>query len=369
MATSKAIITQGGVTKQIPDADTLHVGSGLDQSAAAALALGGTNATSVDIGKTGILVTIKGNSQVDGTEIVVGTTTYTDNAQFNGNVTIGNAATDTLTLTAALVGNASFQKEVNHTIDVIASTTASTVGGNLTLAAGAGNGAAGGDMAVNPGSGTTAGVLNLGSANVSVVNIGNAADNPAVNVLGSGAIDLANGTLDVPAGTSFKVGGVALVSSNWTAANIDKLLDGSNADSLHTHAAAKQLTQDGLTTTGLADGDFGYISTADTLSKTDSAAIGTVRVIGANEGTAGSMTVGGVIENAKFTTDGTSPGNGDPVYLAAAADDTSTGAGKLTATAPTAGVLAEVGICLNNANYVGSKTAEVLLQVKVPVVL
>lgn len=153
--------------------------------------------------------------------------------------------------------------------------------------------------------------------------------------------------------------------------DVTPLLDGSNADSLHTHSAVEssQVAKAGLTTTGLADGDFGYISAAKTISKIDSAAIGTARIFGANEGVVGSMTVAGVIENAKFTTDGGSPVNGKPVFLANAADDTGTGAGKLTATAPSTGVLAEVGICVDNTNYAGSKIAEILLQTKSPIIL
>ncbi len=202
------------------------------------------------------------------------------------------------------------------------------------------------------------------------VEIGNATTNPGYEFLGSGLVDMANGTADIPAGASLSLGGVAC-DANVTAANLSSLVDGSNADSLHTHATtpSSQVQISGLTTTGLADGDFGYASSADTMTKTDNATLAKSRLIGCNEGTAGSMTVSGTIENAKFTTDGGSPAVGSPVYLAAAADDTSTGAGKLTATAPTSGILAEVGICLNNANYAGSKTAEVLLQVKTPVTL
>ena len=57
------------------------------------------------------------------------------------------------------------------------------------------------------------------------------------------------------------------------------------------------------------------------------------------------------------------------VFLAAAADDGATGAGKLTATAPTSGVVAEVGLCMNNANYAGLKTCHIHIQVKAPIVL
>jgi len=45
-----------------------------------------------------------------------------------------------------------------------------------------------------------------------------------------------NTTCDVPAGTGFKIAGTALTTANFTAANIDTILNGSDADSLHTHS-------------------------------------------------------------------------------------------------------------------------------------
>lgn len=68
------------------------------------------------------------------------------------------------------------------------------------------------------------------------MSLGNAATNPDYEFLGSGLVDLANGTADVPAGTSLSLGGVAC-TAGVTAANLNTLTDGSNADSLHTHAA------------------------------------------------------------------------------------------------------------------------------------
>lgn len=125
----------------------------------------------------------------------------------------------------------------------------------------------------------------------------------------------------------------------------------------------------GLTTTGIADGDFVYVSSNNTVSKTDSASITTSRCVGANEGVSGSITAFGVVENAKFTTVGGSPSAGTPVWLAAATDDVSTGAGKLTATVPIVGIVAEIGIVIDNSNYASLKTCKILVQIKKPVVL
>lgn len=132
-----------------------------------------------------------------------------------------------------------------------------------------------------------------------------------------------------------------------------------------------QVEATGLTTTGLGNGDFGYLSAAGVVSLTDAAAAASSRVFGANEGISGTMTVAGVIEAAKFTVDGGAPSPGAPVFLAVGSADGGTGAGKLSAAPPTAAGhhVAEVGICLDDANYAGSKTCKVLLQVKAPVKL
>jgi len=55
-----------------------------------------------------------------------------------GNTTLGDAATDTVTLTGVIAGNVTMLKENAHTIAIGASTTATVAGGALTVAAGAG---------------------------------------------------------------------------------------------------------------------------------------------------------------------------------------------------------------------------------------
>lgn len=202
---------------------------------------------------------------------------------------------------------------------------------------------------------------------------GNATTNPDYEFLGSGLVDMANGTVDLPEGASISFGGTA-GDAALTGANLNTLVDGSNADALHTHAnvEASQLVVSSQTTAGFADGDFGYISANNTWTKTDAEAEASSVVAGVNEGTAGTMTLpGAVIEAAKFTTAGGSPSPGAEVYLAEGSDDTSTGAGKLTATAPsTAGsYVAPVGVCLDDANYAGSKTVKILFMPKAIVAL
>lgn len=127
----------------------------------------------------------------------------------------------------------------------------------------------------------------------------------------------------------------------------------------------------GLTTTGLGAGDFGYVSAANTISKTDATVSASSKLFGANLGVVGSMATAGLITYAKFTTAGGSPANGASVYLALGTDDGATGSGKLTATAPvTVGqFVAEVGLCVDNGNYASLKIAKVLLQPKTVIAL
>lgn len=65
-----------------------------------------------------------------------------------------------------------FKKEVNHTIKVAASTTATTSGGALVHEAGDGNGATGGSYYADAGTGTTGGNVVLGGTKAEAVNLG-----------------------------------------------------------------------------------------------------------------------------------------------------------------------------------------------------
>ena len=127
----------------------------------------------------------------------------------------------------------------------------------------------------------------------------------------------------------------------------------------------------GLTTTNLSSpGLFGYVSANSTIDLTDSTNLFSSILAGVSNSISGQLVISGLIATAQMTVIGGQPGPGSPVYLAASTDEASA-AGKLTATAPTVNgtVVAEVGICLDNSNYAGSKTAVVLIQVKAPIQL
>ena len=91
MTASKSLVTQNGVTRQIPDADSLLVGTGIDRSTAGDLVVGGTTATSITLGSATTPVNIPGDVTT------VGGTTFTTDATFEGNVTFGNGPSDTVT--------------------------------------------------------------------------------------------------------------------------------------------------------------------------------------------------------------------------------------------------------------------------------
>lgn len=119
----------------------------------------------------------------------------------------------------------------------------------------------------------------------------------------------------------------------------------------------------GFTTTGLADGDLGYISASQTVTKAIATAFSTSLVIGANEGTVGSMTTSGTIENQNVES-GITVTAGNRLYLSA------TEAGKVTNVAPvTAGqVVAPVGIARTTGAGAGSDVS-MLLMIGTPVLL
>lgn len=184
---------------------------------------------------------------------------------------------------------------------------------------------------------------------------------------GTGNVDLPNN-----ASARFKVEG-APVAASVTAANLGALTAGaaSNADALHTHAlqARGAVVDDGYATTGLAAGDVAYVSAANTLAKTDSAAAASSRAVGVFAGTAGELVVAGRA-TVRFTTAGGQPANGAEVFLAAAADDTNAGAGKLTAAPPAAASnlwRAPVAVVRDNALYASAKTCVVVWQPRSPV--
>jgi hypothetical protein len=390
-----------------------YANGGVDRSTAAALSIGTTNASAVNISKIGALTTIKGNLQVDGTETVVGTSTFQDSATFEGNVTFGNAATDTVAFISRVgpSGNQDihFVKELDHVIDVDASTTAATAGGALTMRSGNGNGAAGGALTLDTGSGSAGGALSIGATNAASVGIGrsgitttvtgglsqvtgalnltaNAASvvstsSGALNLDGAAGVNLkggattalainsagtavtvqagailgttGSGNINLPNNGSarFQVEGSA-VGSTVTAANLDTLTNGSNADSLHVHAAgaATNISLTGTSGEAIDAGELVAIANSGgnpRLFRAD-AANGTaaratvIGVSGSTVGASGSSVTVYVagersIPDAQWDSVPAAADVGSPAFMSATV-------GSWTLTAPTSGTYQQCGI-------------------------
>jgi hypothetical protein len=297
-----------------------------------------------------------------------------------GNTVLGdNAGTDYLTVTATILGNLTFSRLGHHvlqgedgggqTINMTLRSnqpTSGTASGFVMLNSGNTTAAASGVVDLRSGTTTTS-----GNSGVVTVASGNAAGSSGNVTLTIGTAGGTRGKLVLGDSTTITtIGGSDTNPATVNGTNLTTLTNGSNADALHTHTAvgASQLTVAGLTTTGFTDGYFGYISANSTMTKTDADTPSKTRLFGANEGTAGTMTVAGVVENAAFTTAGGLPAAGASVFLAPGTEEGGA-AGKLTATPPS-GVgqtVAEVGVCLDNSNYAALKTCKILIQPQPPV--
>jgi hypothetical protein len=277
MANLKALVISNGVTRQILDADSLVVGSGIasgatatglgitagagnitltatagnvdvtsptiisntaqvtgllnadggiDRTTAAPLNIGATTATSVVLGAAGIPTTVAGNLTVQGTETVVGATV------FDSTVTVGDGVggPDTLdfnSVTGRLGSvtnpNVLWLQGENHTFSVDASTTLNAPGGNLTIESGNGNGTgAGGNLLLDAGTGTPNGIVDVGTTNASAIAIGHGAITTTVTgglTQSGGAVSLTGNAASSFTTTTglLTIGGAGGVSLNGSA--------------------------------------------------------------------------------------------------------------------------------------------------------
>ena len=146
MATKKPLVITNGQVRQILDADDISV-SGVLRPTAGTLSLGtDANTTAVTISRTGVTTTVAGDLQVSGTETVVGTTT------FQGDTNIGDASTDTLTITAVVDSDITFEDTAPRAVLMEDQSVAGTAAQDVTFGGGAGGAGA---AAVSP---TAAGI-------------------------------------------------------------------------------------------------------------------------------------------------------------------------------------------------------------------
>ena len=184
-STAAGAITIGGtLATSILAAKRLNVDSGLDVSSAAPLNIGSTSASRINLGSAGnaAKVWIYGDLDVAGVEAFHGTATFSNDALFNGNVTFGDGVgTDTVSFNAAtrIITDMTFGEGATRTLSIGASTTGN--GNILQLRAGAplaagGNGGAlnlnGADGLVN-GSG---GNVNVKAGDTAFAAVGTAGD-------------------------------------------------------------------------------------------------------------------------------------------------------------------------------------------------
>jgi len=102
------------------------------RSSAGTLAIGtDANTTAITVGAVGVTTTIAGDLQVNGAETIIGLTTFTGDAQFNGNVVFGNAVTDTVAF-QSVIGNGTYNDlifRVGNTHTIKAAAAAAGAGG------------------------------------------------------------------------------------------------------------------------------------------------------------------------------------------------------------------------------------------------
>jgi hypothetical protein len=128
-------------------------------------------------------------------------------------------------------------------------------------------------------------------------------------------LDVTAGTLDMPTGANTLINGVALVAG-FTAANINTLLNGSNADALHNHAGmGGYQSSTGWTTAGVSAGELcAMTATDDTVAQADaSSASGDTRALGILI-TAGEIAHIGLLTSVQLET-GLTTAAGDRLYM------------------------------------------------------
>jgi len=307
-----------GSPAAIANANTLAVGNGIDTNVAAALLIGATLASSLTLGRVGILTTIAGNLGVTGTETITGGST------FNGSVGIDAG----LTASGAVANNFS-----GSTGAFLTSTGAVTIG---------------------PGAVGVSGAASFTAAGTALAVTNNATVGGTFGVAGLASFTGAGTGLAVTNNAS--VGGNLTVTGTLTAGAF-----------LQNASVSGAFTTTALATAGL----FGYASSPYTLTKTDAAAYASTLFIGASNATGGQLLYAGVVPAAQFSTAGGAPTVGAAAFIEFAGNDGGADAGKLTVTAPTTAgqVVAQVGVVVGNILGAGPYTADVFLSPSAPIQL
>lgn len=144
------------------------------------------------------------------------------------------------------------------------------------------------------------------------------------------------------------------------------------ADGVFAPVVATTTGLSGQITTGIAEGEVGYASTDNTWTQAQNdGTLEQASAVVVGTSTSGTVALPGAAILIKFTTDGGAPAAGAKAWLAAASEDSGTGAGKATATAPLAPDTFQtyLGICYDTTDYVALKLVKVIFLPADPVLL
>jgi len=265
MATFKSLVISSGKVEQIPNADTLSVGSGV--------------------------TTTVGNLDIN-----AATSIMTVTAKINGNLTFDNAGSHTISTTSAAATVAGVGMTfLAATGGVASGSTAGGAGGTNVVqgggggaaAGGSGAGGAGGTLTVSGGSGgagTATGVAGAG-ANISI-NGGNAGSNGGAGGANGGSVDLdggsatgagTNGSLTIgtnnASAMTFARSGINVTANGtWTFADV---IVGA-VSGAHNVVSTSNYTCPAAT----AVGDLVYISANDTVARANATSTATMPIVG-----------------------------------------------------------------------------------------
>lgn len=150
MANRIPLTIVAGINQALASADLVHA-DGIAPRSGTTLSLG-ADATTTVINMNGVAVTTINIGNASTQVNIPGTLTVSTTATMDGDTAIGDNISDSLTVTAGILGNLTFRKEANHLLLVEASTTLNAAGGEIGLQGGAGTGTGnGGDVTLTGG--------------------------------------------------------------------------------------------------------------------------------------------------------------------------------------------------------------------------
>jgi len=173
MANSRALTIQGGGLAEVGDADALLVGSGIDRATAGAITIGGTTATSLTVGRSGVAPSLPGGLTVGGGAIDLDPTgTYALNMDLDRTAIItagGHSGSGVQWAVYSSAGNNIFGLyNSSNRIQI-----ANTIENNAVIVSGTGGIIADGQINTAGGLSITGGILNFDGSNIDLDPTGN----------------------------------------------------------------------------------------------------------------------------------------------------------------------------------------------------